>query len=640
MKKNCLPLPSSECQSSAPFAAPSHQGQDGFPALPKIVFPWRARHSRNNYPACKVVTKSSLKTNKAKTKLYAGIKIHKALEHLNVVRLIDCFEDEENAYMTLELCPSGSLMNMLHRRRVFSEPVAYFFMVRLIGACRYMHIHQVIHGDLKLGNLFFHADLKIEVGGFGLAALIESTSERKKTICGTPNYIVPEVLFDTANGHSFEFDTWSIGVILYAFVVGRSPFQTKDVKEVYQHIRDNQYGFPSHREASLDGREPMQQVLTPDPQEWHPYTISIVPGFTLISISDMSPDFRHISPLVSQHANSTGMSRHPRRKTSSLPPQARVAQAASHSRNANFRRQCNPAAQSPCSQLCTSAAHGRPWRYRRRREEDAAKSPAKSLKASNRLQGITEEGGAGAVAYEKQGEEVRMKELQSQKARIVAQMVPAQLPRSAESPFEDAENMPAPMQEPAPGADGPQDRQAAPTSGTGTPKYGMDYALTDGSVGVHLNDSTMLVLAADKQHFDYISSRRQGTMHVRKKYTVADCPEELESKYLRTKHVMVFELSHDVLQIILSAQGLSIAHIDKNYVLMRWTLSQVMARALLPPPSDPDQAKLAQRLLDKLKYCKEVLLSIRNASASASGSGSGSENGGGVSAKPSKATLR
>ena len=56
------------------------------------------------------------------------------------------------------------------------------------------------------------------------------------SICGTPSYIAPEVLFDTANGHSFEVDTWSIGVILYTFVVGRPPFQTKDVKEVYQWV--------------------------------------------------------------------------------------------------------------------------------------------------------------------------------------------------------------------------------------------------------------------------------------------------------------------------------------------------------------------------------------------------------------------
>ena len=70
--------------------------------------------------------------------------------------------------MTLELCPSGSLMNMLHRRRVFTEPEARFFMVQLIGACHYMHTHQVIHCDLKLGNLFLDADMNIKVGDFGL----------------------------------------------------------------------------------------------------------------------------------------------------------------------------------------------------------------------------------------------------------------------------------------------------------------------------------------------------------------------------------------------------------------------------------------------------------------------------------------
>ncbi|KAF8259433.1 kinase-like domain-containing protein [Lactarius quietus] len=105
-----------------------------------------------------------------------------------------------------------------------------------------MHTHQVIHHYLKLGNLFLDADMNIKVGDFGLAVLIESPGERKKTICGMPNYIVPEVLFNTANGHSFEVDTWSIRAI----IVGRPPFQTKDVKEVYQRIHNNQYEFPSH----------------------------------------------------------------------------------------------------------------------------------------------------------------------------------------------------------------------------------------------------------------------------------------------------------------------------------------------------------------------------------------------------------
>lgn len=168
--------------------------------------------------------------------MYAEIKIHKFLDHPNIVTFLDCFEDEDNVYITLELCPSGSLMDMLRRRRRFTEPETRFFMLQLIGACNYMHAHQVIHRDLKLGNLFLDANMNVKVGDFGLAALIENPGERKKTICGTPNYIAPEVLFDTANGHSFEVDIWSIGVILYTLVVGRPPFQTKEVKDIYKYV--------------------------------------------------------------------------------------------------------------------------------------------------------------------------------------------------------------------------------------------------------------------------------------------------------------------------------------------------------------------------------------------------------------------
>ena len=171
------------------------------------------------------------------------------------------------------------------------------------------------------------------------------------------------------------------------------------------------------------------------------------------------------------------------------------------------------------------------------------------------------------------------------------------------------------------------------------------------------------------RHFDYISSRRQGAVYVRKNYTVSEYPEDLKNKvyllkhferyimdrlygdyeytyedqgrtkgmdfvqkYLRMKHVIVFKMSHDVLQfnfydhskVILSSQGLLVTHIDKNYTLTRHSLAEVMARALRPPVADPDEAKFNQRLVDKLKYCKEVLVSIRNASQ---GQGAASEMG-------------
>ena len=68
-----------------------------------------------------------------------------------------------------------------------------------------MHKNSVIHRDLKLGNLFLSEKMEIKIGDFGLATRVEFEGEKKRTICGTPNYIAPEIL-EAKNGHSFEVD--------------------------------------------------------------------------------------------------------------------------------------------------------------------------------------------------------------------------------------------------------------------------------------------------------------------------------------------------------------------------------------------------------------------------------------------------
>ena len=239
----------------------------------------------------------------------------------------------------------------------------------------------------------------------------------------------------------------------------------------HRRIRDNQYEFPSHWDVSLDARELVQQILTPNPQErpsLHDivdhafFTSGIVSGFIPISAREMPPDFRHISHFVSQ-ANLSRL-----RQACQLdggdatapednkPPAPSASSASSLAQpEREFQKAVRP--DSPISALLSSAcqplkvapggiigtARGEPTLLRKlqatKKEAATAKLLAKTLKAYSRLQGISEEGG--------QGEEVRMmKELQSEKARIVAQMIPAQLrvppPRSTtESPFENAENV-------------------------------------------------------------------------------------------------------------------------------------------------------------------------------------------------------
>lgn len=130
---------------------------------------------------------------------------------------------------------------------------------------KYLHAHRVIHRDLKLGNLFINEDMMIKIGDFGLATKLEFEGQRKRTICGTPNYIAPEIL-DGKDGHSYEVDTWAIGVILYTMLVGKPPFETSDVKTTYRRIRLTAYTFPEHITISEEAKSLITRILNVDPK--------------------------------------------------------------------------------------------------------------------------------------------------------------------------------------------------------------------------------------------------------------------------------------------------------------------------------------------------------------------------------------
>ena len=116
---------------------------------------------------------------------------------------------------------------------------------------KYLHKNRVIHRDLKLGNLFLNDKLQIKLGDFGLAAKLDFDNEKRHTVCGTPNYLAPEVLSNRM-GHSFEVDVWSLGVVIYAMVVGKPPFETQEVKMTYEKIRKGIYSFPEQIKMSLE----------------------------------------------------------------------------------------------------------------------------------------------------------------------------------------------------------------------------------------------------------------------------------------------------------------------------------------------------------------------------------------------------
>ncbi|XP_060754545.1 serine/threonine-protein kinase PLK1 [Neoarius graeffei] len=194
--------------------------------------------------AGKVVPKSLLMKPHQKEKMSTEIAIHKSLDNPHVVGFHGFFEDDDFVFVVLEICRRRSLLELHKRRKAVTEPEARYFMRQTIQGVHYLHNNRVIHRDLKLGNLFLNDDMEVKIGDFGLATKIEFDGERKKTLCGTPNYIAPEVL--CKKGHSFEVDVWSLGCILYTLLVGKPPFETSCLKETYVRIKKNEYTIPRH----------------------------------------------------------------------------------------------------------------------------------------------------------------------------------------------------------------------------------------------------------------------------------------------------------------------------------------------------------------------------------------------------------
>lgn len=224
--------------------------------------------TQKNY-AVKIVPKANLVKSRARQKLQAEIKIHRILKNKRICEFKHFFEDRKNCYILLELCPNQTLNELLKRRKRLTELEVMYFMNQLIHGVQYIHRSNVIHRDLKLGNLFLDKNMGIKIGDLGLAVKLGKASEKRTTICGTPNYIAPEVI-DCLNGgqrgHSFEVDVWAIGVIMFASLVGKPPYEARDVKSTYKRILNNEYSFPSKLSISRQAKDLITGMLQSNPE--------------------------------------------------------------------------------------------------------------------------------------------------------------------------------------------------------------------------------------------------------------------------------------------------------------------------------------------------------------------------------------
>mmetsp|Transcript_3142 Transcript_3142/g.8085 ORF Transcript_3142/g.8085 Transcript_3142/m.8085 type:complete len:249 (+) Transcript_3142:615-1361(+) len=146
--------------------------------------------------------------------------------------------------MVLEFCPGGELFYHLSRAGRFSEGRTRFYTAETTSAIAYLHGLRIIYRDLKPENLLLDGEGHCKITDFGLSKEGIEDNISAKTMCGTPEYLAPEIV--DKKGHGRAVDWYSIGALTYEMLTGLPPYYTRDREKLFQRIRAGDLSYPSY----------------------------------------------------------------------------------------------------------------------------------------------------------------------------------------------------------------------------------------------------------------------------------------------------------------------------------------------------------------------------------------------------------
>lgn len=219
-----------------------------------------AREKRTKFIcALKVLFKSQLSKAGVEHQLRREIEIQSHLRHPNILRLYGYFYDADRVYLILEYAAKGELYKVLQKETKFSEEKAAQYIHQLSRALAYCHKKHVIHRDIKPENLLLGAKGDLKIADFGWS--VHAPNNRRNTLCGTLDYLPPEMI--EGKDHDQNVDVWSLGVLMYEFLVGTPPFEATGHNETYRRISKVDLRFPSY--ISPEARDLISRLLVKNP---------------------------------------------------------------------------------------------------------------------------------------------------------------------------------------------------------------------------------------------------------------------------------------------------------------------------------------------------------------------------------------
>lgn len=163
--------------------------------------------------------------------------------HPFLVGLHYSFQTERALCFVLEYCPGGELFNLLQKKRRFTEDQARFYAGQMVLALEYLHSREIVYRDLKPENVLLDAQGYVKIADFGLSK--QNVRENDvKSICGTPEYLAPEIILKM--GYGKAVDWWTLGSIVYEMLVGVPPFYCANKQDLFDKIKMQNPKYPSH----------------------------------------------------------------------------------------------------------------------------------------------------------------------------------------------------------------------------------------------------------------------------------------------------------------------------------------------------------------------------------------------------------
>ncbi|KAI1176175.1 serine/threonine-protein kinase [Nemania sp. FL0916] len=223
-----------------------------------------ARHRESGYIcALKVLNKDEITREGGEMHVRREIEVHSNLRHPGVLGFHGWFHDAHRIFLILEYAAGGELYRVLQKEGRFSERRAAKYIAQVTLSLIYLHGKNVMHRDMKPENILLGLHDELKLADFGYS--VHAPSNFRSTLCGTLDYLPPEMLQPGNPGYTNAVDQWTLGILTYEFLAGEAPFEDTVAKTRIRIAKGEMKPLPAY--ISREAKHFVHSLLVLDPEK-------------------------------------------------------------------------------------------------------------------------------------------------------------------------------------------------------------------------------------------------------------------------------------------------------------------------------------------------------------------------------------